>query len=89
MSLPQLEIKFLADENLRRAVVIGVRRREPSISFLLAFDVGAAGKDDLAVLEIVAVGGRVFVSHDIRTMPRYFQGFIHQQSSLGLTSVIT
>ena len=45
---------FLADENLRRAVVFGVRRREPSISFLQAFEVGIAGKDDLAALQIAA-----------------------------------
>jgi hypothetical protein len=41
-----LKIHFLADENLRRAVVLGVRRREPGISFLQAFELGAEGKED-------------------------------------------
>jgi hypothetical protein len=54
-------IKFLGDENLRRAIVLGVRRREPSVSFVQAFDVGAAGKDDAEVLRIAANEGRILV----------------------------
>jgi hypothetical protein len=81
-----LKIKFLADEDLRRAIVLGVRRREPSVSFMQAFEVGAAGKDDLAVLQIASNQGRIVVSHDVRTMPRYFHEFI-RQSSPGLVLV--
>jgi len=44
-----MRIKFLADENLRRAIVLGVRRREPSANFVEAFEVGAAGKGDLTL----------------------------------------
>ena len=79
-----MKIKFLADENLRRAIVLGVRRREPGISFLQAFEVGAAGKDDLTVLRIAADEERILVSHDVRTMPRYFHEFTHRQASPGL-----
>jgi hypothetical protein len=79
-----VKIKFLADEDLRRAIVVGVRRQEPSVSFLHAFDVGAAGKDDRAVLRIAANEGRVLVSHDFRTMPRHFRQFIAEQPSPGL-----
>lgn len=67
--------------------MLGVRRREPGISFLQAFEVGAAGKDDLTVLQIAADEGRVLVSHDLRTMPRYFHEFIHRQNSPGLILV--
>lgn len=79
-----MKIKFLADENLRRAIVLGVRRREPSVSFLHAFDVGAAGKDDPTVLQIAASEGRVLVSHDFRTMPQHFRQFIAGRASPGL-----
>jgi Domain of unknown function (DUF5615) len=82
-----LKIKFLADENLRRVIVLGVRRREPSMSFLQAFEAGAAGKDDLTVLKIAAEKGCILVSHDVRTMPRYFHEFIHRQASPGLILV--
>jgi len=52
-----LKVKFLADENLRRAIVLGVRRREPSTSFLQAFEMGAVGKDDLTLLQIATDPG--------------------------------
>ena len=67
--------------------MLGVRRREPSISFLQAFEAGAAGKDDLTVLRIAAEKGCILVSHDVRTMPRYFHEFIHRQASPGLILV--
>lgn len=79
-----MTIKFLGDENLRRAIVLGVRRREPSLSFVQAFDVGAAGKDDAEVLRIAANEGRILVSHDFRTMPQHFQQLIAKQASPGL-----
>jgi len=52
-----------------------------------AFEVGAAGKDDLAVLQIAAEEGRILISHDVRTMQRYFQEIVHRQSSPGLILV--
>ena len=54
-----MKIRFLADENLRRAVVLGVRRREPSIDFRHAFELGVAAKDDLTLLRIAADEGRL------------------------------
>jgi hypothetical protein len=54
------------------------------VSFLQAFEAHAEGKDDLAVLSIAAEAGRILVSHDVRTMPRYFHQFVGQQSSPGL-----
>jgi hypothetical protein len=82
-----LKLKFLADEDLRRAIVLGVRRREPSVSFIESFEVGSNGKDDLTVLEIAAGDGRILVSHDVRTMPGHFRTFIARQESPGLILV--
>ena len=79
-----MKIKYLADENLRRAIVLGVRRREPEISFVQAFEVGAAGKDDAAVLNIAAQEDRILVSHDVRTMPGHFREFTERNDSPGL-----
>lgn len=79
-----MKIKFLADENLRRAIVLGVRRREPSTNFVHAFEVGAAGKDDLTILQIAADEGRILVSHDIKTMPQHFRHFTARQASPGV-----
>lgn len=82
-----MKIEYLADEDRRRAVVLGVRRREPGISFVQAFEVGAAGKEDSTVLRIAAEAGRILVSHDVRTMPRFFKEFIRRQSSPGLVLI--
>ena len=82
-----MKLKFLADEDLRRAIVLGVRRREPSVSFIESFEAGSNGKDDLTVLEIAAGDGRILVSHDARTMPGYFRTFIARQESPGLILV--
>jgi hypothetical protein len=79
-----MKIQFLADENLRRPIVLGVQRREPSVSFVHAFEVGAAGKDDLTLLQIAADQGRILVSHDIRTIPQHFRHFTARQASSGV-----
>lgn len=67
--------------------MLGVRRREPSVSFIEAFEVGSNGKDDLTVLEIAARERRILVSHDLRTMPGHFRTFITRQESPGLVLV--
>jgi predicted nuclease of predicted toxin-antitoxin system len=79
-----MTIKFLADENLRRAIVLGVRRREPTVNFVEAFEVGADAKDDLTVLNIAAGESRILVSHDLRTMPQHFRQFMARRDSPGV-----
>ena len=82
-----MKAKFLADEVLRRAVVLGVRRREPTISFVTSSDVGARGMDDAAVLKMAAQHGRIVVSHDVRTMPNHFRAFVEREAHPGLILV--
>jgi len=41
------------------------------------------GTSDIEVLRIAADYGRVLVSHDLRTMPRYFGKFIKHRISPG------
>lgn len=79
-----MKIKFLADEDLRRALVLGLRGREPSASFVQAYEAGTRGKDDPTVLQIAAEQNRILVSHDVRTLPRHFRHFITRQSSPGV-----
>lgn len=79
-----MKIKYLADENLRQAIVLGVKRREPSIDFLQSAEAGLKGKSDLEVLEIAAREDRIRVSHDLRTLPNHFKEFIARRSSPGV-----
>jgi hypothetical protein len=79
-----VKIKYLADENLRQGIVLGVQRREPGVSFFRAPDLGMTGKDDLTVLRLAAQEQRILVSHDLKTLPRHFGQFVARQSSPGV-----
>jgi predicted nuclease of predicted toxin-antitoxin system len=61
-------IHYLADEDLRRRVVVACRQIDPAIEFLAVRDVGLSGADDEQVLEYAASAGFIVVSHDKRTM---------------------
>jgi Domain of unknown function (DUF5615) len=66
-------IRFQADADLHRGIVLSARRREPSIDFTLATEVAIVGLADPQVLEIAAQQGRILVTHDRRTMPGHFR----------------
>jgi predicted nuclease of predicted toxin-antitoxin system len=76
MSTP---IRFLADENLRKRLVLGVRRIQPAIYILTASEAGILGMPDPDVLIFAAQEGRVLISHDIQTMPIHFGTHLAQQ----------
>jgi predicted nuclease of predicted toxin-antitoxin system len=61
-------VRFLADHDLTEAIVLGVRRREPTMEFLRLRDVGLADRPDNEVLEHAAGAGFLLVSHDVNTM---------------------
>lgn len=68
--------KFLADENLRRSIPLGVRLREPSVDFLTARECGTLGLSDPAILAIHSREGRVLVSSDSDTMVGFFYDLV-------------
>ena len=76
--------RFLADADLKRAIVAGVKRREPIVDFRTAQDEGLEGLKDSGVLMVAARHGRILVSHDFGTMPRHFRSFVSRQKSPGV-----
>jgi hypothetical protein len=60
--------RFLADEDLRRAIVRAARRLEPSLEFATVQDLGLSGTADPLVLEFAHSNGWLLVSHDVNTM---------------------
>jgi hypothetical protein len=60
--------RFLADNDLNDAIVVGVRRREPAIEFSRLRDLGLATRSDPKVLEFAAQENWIVVSHDVNTM---------------------
>ncbi len=60
--------RFLADNDLNDAIVVGVRRREPAMEFSRLRDFGLATRSDPEVLEFAAQESWILVSHDVNTM---------------------
>jgi hypothetical protein len=82
-----MKVRFQADADLDQRIVSALVRREPAVDFRTSFAAGLAGRTDPEVLVIAARAGRLLVSHDLRTMPRYFGQFILESSSPGLVVV--
>jgi hypothetical protein len=70
-----LNVRFLADADLNKAIASGVQRREPTVDFLTADSAGLGRMKDPAALVLAAEQHRVLVSHDVGTMPAYFREF--------------
>jgi hypothetical protein len=67
-------IRLLADENLNRQIVNGLRRRNARIDIVTAQDAGLTGFSDPEVLAWAAANDRVLITHDHQTMPDYYYG---------------
>ncbi len=83
-----MRIRFQADADLNQAIVTGVVRREPMIDFQTANISNLTGLSDIDVLSLAAQANRVLVSHDHKTMPKYFSEFIVSQNSAGVIIVL-
>jgi hypothetical protein len=79
--------RFQADADFNHKIVLGLRRREPSIDFLGAYDGGVLGMADPDVLGVAAESGRILVSHDRKTMPAHFARFVERLSRPGVIIV--
>lgn len=82
-----MNVRYQADADLNQAIVTGVLRRESTIDFQTAFTAGLKGVKDPEVLAIAAKQGRILVSHDRKTMPSEFAGFIANNQSAGVIIV--
>ena len=60
--------RFLADNDLKYAIVRGVRRRESAVDFVPLWDLGMETWSDADVLRFAAENGWLVVSHDVNTM---------------------
>ena len=81
-------LRLLADENLIGGVIRGLLRRNPNLDIVRVQDVGLAGADDPDVLAWAAETGRVLVTNDLRTMPRYaYERVVAGESMPGVFAV--
>ena len=79
--------RFQADADFNQKIVLGLRRREPSVDFQTAEAGGIIGVPDPVVLDIAREAGRILVSHDRKTMPGHFVRFREKYLSPGLIIV--
>lgn len=71
-------LRLLADENLNRFIVSGVRDRVVAADFPRAQDLGLRGLADPELLEWAARENRIVVSHDVSTMTRHGSDRVRQ-----------
>jgi Domain of unknown function (DUF5615) len=79
-----MRVLYQADNDLRKAIVRGVIRREPRVDFRSAQIARLDGVSDHEVLAITACEGRILVSHDFQTMPGHFRQFTQYERSPGV-----
>jgi hypothetical protein len=71
-----VSIRFQADNDLNKAIVDAVLRREPGVDFQTAQAAGLDRLDDETVLRLAALEGRILVTHDKRSMARHLKAFV-------------
>jgi hypothetical protein len=64
-------MRFLADENFNNRILRGIRREHGSVDIQRVQDTEVYQAEDPAVLAFAAAAGRILLTHDIKTMPRY------------------
>jgi len=82
-----MKVRFQADADFNQIIVRATLRREPTIDFQTAQTAKLSGLKDEDVLAIAAKGGRLLVTHDRKTIPHHFAGFIASQTSPGVLIV--
>lgn len=80
----KMKVKFQADADLNEDIVTGVLRRVPEIDFQTATEAGLEGLKDENVLGIASRENRILITHDRRTMPKYFAEFLQKQNCAGV-----
>jgi len=82
-----VKVRFLADANFNQKIVAGLVLREPSIDFALPQAMIPERMKDPDVLDLAYSSGRILVSHDVTTMPGWFDQCVEERSCAGLILV--
>lgn len=64
-------LKLVSDENFNGDILRGLFRRRPDLDVVRAQDVGLSATPDPEVLASAASQGRIVLTHDRDTMPRF------------------
>ncbi len=64
-------MRFLADENFHGPILRGLLRVYPDLDIVRVQDVEINEAEDPIVLEWAAKAGRILLTHDFKTMPKF------------------
>ena len=82
-----MKVRFLADANFNQKIVAGLLLREPSVDFALPQAIIPERMNDPDVLDLANLSGRILASHDVTTMPRWFDRCVAERRCAGLILV--
>jgi hypothetical protein len=82
-----VKVRFLADANFNQKIVAGLVLREPLLDFALPQEMIPERMKDPDVLDLAHLSNRVVVSHDVTTMPRWFDQCVEERRCAGLILV--
>jgi hypothetical protein len=82
-----LKVRFLADANFNQKIVTGLLIRESAIDFVLPQGLIPDKMPDPQVLDLAEFLGRVLISHDVTTMPHWFDQCVEERRCAGLILV--
>lgn len=81
-------LRLLSDENFRGEIVRGLLRRQPDLPLVRVQDAGLGSANDSTILEWAAQEGRILLTHDVKTMPRFaYDRVVASQSMPGVVVV--
>jgi predicted nuclease of predicted toxin-antitoxin system len=81
-------ISFLAYENLKRQVISGLLRRNPSVDVVRVQDAGLTVAEDRTLLEWAARHDRVLLTHDVQTLVGFAWEFVQPGKPMAGVTVL-
>jgi hypothetical protein len=82
-----VKVRFLADANFNQKIVAGLLLSEPAIDFALPQAMIPDRMKDPDVLDLAHLSGHIVVSHDVATMPSWFDQRVGERSRGGVILV--
>jgi Domain of unknown function (DUF5615) len=64
-------MRLLLDENFNHIILKGLKRRVPDLDYTIAQNTPLKGSKDPPLLSAAAEQGRILLTHDVDTIPKY------------------
>lgn len=75
-------MRFLADENIDNRILRGIKREDETVDIIRVQDTELFQMDDPTILEWAAKEGRILLTHDVNTIPKYAYDRINENKPM-------